>query len=136
MWVDTNVHQLYLFHRTVGWVLIGPNTVVGLKTEQPETVVGTDDLSYSIVKLEVEAQTVKIIQNSLTFKITIPFSSIKSGSKFKTNKFSVRCKQIYGTSEKAESLVVGNTTVVPGNFLRSDTIINRFFLIKLKLMMD
>jgi len=61
LWVDTNAQQLYLFTGS-GWILIGPQYSQGLTTgATPISVTGTDDLSYSIVKLEVEAQTVAII---------------------------------------------------------------------------
>ena len=61
LWVDTNAQQLYLFTGT-GWVLIGPQYSSGLTTgATPVVVTGTDDLNYSIVKLEVSAKTVAII---------------------------------------------------------------------------
>ena len=134
LWVDTNAQQLYLFTGS-GWVLIGPQYSQGLKTgATPETVIGTDDLSYSIVKLEVEAQTVAIIsKNSFTPKITIPgFSAINPGVNLSSTNFGADVNKLYGTSEKAESLVVGNTTVAAGNFLRSDTTSLTDFPIKVK----
>ena len=134
LWVDTNAQQLYLFTGS-GWILIGPQYSQGLTTgATPVSVTGTDDLSYSIVKLEVEAQTVTIIsKNSFTPKITIPgFSALNPGVNLSSTNFGSDVNKLYGTSEKAESLVVGNTTVAAGNFLRSDTTSLTDFPIKIK----
>ena len=134
LWVDTNAQQLYLFTGS-GWILIGPQYSQGLTTgATPVSVTGTDDLSYSIVKLEVEAQTVAIIsKNSFTPKITIPgFSALNPGVNLSSTNFGSDVNKLYGTSEKAESLVVGNTTVAAGNFLRSDTTSLTDFPIKIK----
>ena len=134
LWVDTNAQQLYLFTGS-GWILIGPQYSQGLTTgATPISVTGTDDLSYSIVKLEVEAQTVAIIsKNSFTPKITIPgFSQLNPGVNLSATNFGADVNKLYGTSEKAESLVVGNTTVAAGNFLRSDTTSLTDFPIKIK----
>ena len=134
LWVDTNAQQLYLFTGS-GWILIGPQYSQGLTTgATPETVIGTDDLSYNIVKLEVEAQTVAIIsKSSFTPKITIPgFSALNPGVNLSSTNFGADVNKLYGTSEKAEPLVVGNTTVAAGNFLRSDTTSLTDFPIKIK----
>jgi len=134
LWVDTNAQQLYLFTGS-GWILIGPQYSQGLTTgATPISIIGTDDLSYSIVKLEVEAQTVAIIsKSSFTPKITIPgFSALNPGVNLSSTNFGSDVNKLYGTSEKAESLVVGNTTVAAGNFLRSDTTSLTDFPIKIK----
>jgi microcystin-dependent protein len=134
LWVDTNAQQLYLFTGS-GWILIGPQYSQGLTTgATPISIIGTDDLSYSIVKLEVEAQTVAIIsKSSFTPKITIPgFSALNPGVNLSLTNFGSDVNKLYGTSEKAESLVVGNTTVAAGNFLRSDTTSLTDFPIKIK----
>src|SRR6056300_65308 len=134
LWVDTNAQQLYLFTGS-GWILIGPQYSQGLTTgATPESVTGTDDLTYNIVKLEVEAQTVAIIsKNSFTPKITIPgFSQLNPGVNLSSTNFGADVNKLYGTSEKAESLVVGNSTVAAGNFLRGDTTSLTDFPIKIK----
>ena len=134
LWVDTNAQQLYLFTGS-GWILIGPQYSQGLTTgATPESVTGTDDLTYNIVKLEVEAQTVAIIsKNSFTPKITIPgFSALNPGVNLSATNFGADVNKLYGTSEKAESLVVGNSTVAAGNFLRGDTTSLTDFPIKIK----
>jgi len=134
LWVDTDAQQLYLYTGS-GWVLIGPQYSEGLVTgATPVTITGTDDLQYSIVKLEVQANTVAIIaKDSFTPKINIPgFSSIKPGVNLSISNFGGGIGKIYGTSEKADALVVGNTTVAAGNFLRSDTTSITDFPIKIK----
>ena len=134
LWVDTNSQQLYLFTGS-GWVLIGPQYSQGLTTgATPVTVTGTDDLTYSIIQLEVDAKVVAIIaKDSFTPKITIPgFSQLNPGVNLSSTNFGDSINKLYGTSEKAEALVVGNSTVAAGNFLRSDTTSLTDFPIKVK----
>ena len=134
LWVDTNAQQLYLFTGS-GWVLIGPQYSEGLTTgATPVTVSGTDDLTYSIIQLEVDAKVVAIIaKDSFTPKITIPgFSQLNPGMNISSTNFGDSINKVYGISEKAEALVVGNTTVAAGNFLRSDTTSLTDFPIKIK----
>ena len=123
LWVDTDNQQLYLYTGS-GWVLVGPNFSDGLVTgATPSTVVGTDDLTYNILKIEVAAQPVAIIANdSFTPKITIQgFSTIVPGLNLSTfNLTGDGVPKYIGTAEKAESLIVQNTTVAAGNFLRGD----------------
>lgn len=134
LWVDTNSQQLYLFTGS-GWILIGPQFSEGLTTgATPVTVTGTDDLTYSIVQLEVDAKVVAIIaKDTFTPKITIPgFSQLNPGVNLSSTNFGSSINKLYGTSEKAEALVVGNSTVAAGNFLRSDTTSLTDFPIKVK----
>lgn len=134
LWVDTNAQQLYLFTGS-GWVLIGPQYSQGLTTgATPVAITGTDDLQYNIVQLEVDAQVVAIIsKDSFTPKITIPgFSQLNPGMNISASNFGSSINKVYGTSEKAEALVVGNSTVASGNFLRSDTTSITDFPIKIK----
>ena len=123
LWVDTDNQQLYLYTGS-GWVLVGPNFSDGLVTgATPSTVVGTDDLTYNILKIEVAAQPVAIIANdSFTPKVTIQgFSTIVPGLNLSTfNLTGDGVPKYIGTAEKAESLIVQNTTVAAGNFLRGD----------------
>ena len=123
LWVDTDNQQLYLYTGS-GWVLVGPNFSDGLVTgATPSTVVGTDDLTYNSLKIEVAAQPVAIIANdSFTPKVTIQgFSTIVPGLNLSTfNLTGDGVPKYIGTAEKAESLIVSNTTVAAGNFLRGD----------------
>ena len=134
LWVDTDAQQLYLYTGS-GWILIGPQYSEGLTTgASPVTVSGSDDVEYSIIKMEVQGNTVAIIaKDSFTPKITIPgFSALRPGLNLSVASFGGLTSKFYGTSEKAEALVVGNTTVAAGNFLRSDTTSLTDFPIKIK----
>jgi microcystin-dependent protein len=57
---------------------------------------------------------------------------LNPGVNLSSTNFGSDVNKLYGTSEKAESLVVGNTTVAAGNFLRSDTTSLTDFPIKIK----
>ena len=135
LWVDTNAQQLYLFTGT-GWVLIGPQYSSGLTTgATPVVVTGTDDLNYSIVKLEVSAKTVAIIaSDQFTPKSNIAgFSTLYPGLNLSVaNITGDGVGKFYGTAQKAENLVVGTSTIAAGNFLRSDTTSLTNFPIKIK----
>ena len=114
LWVDTNAQQLYLFTGT-GWVLIGPQYSSGLTTgATPVVVTGTDDLNYSIVKLEVSSKTVAIIaSDQFTPKSNIAgFSTLYPGLNLSVaNITGDGIGKFYGTAQKAENLVVGTSTV-------------------------
>lgn len=133
LWVDTGAKQLYLWTGS-SWVLVGPEYSDGLTTgATPEQVTGTDDLTYNIVKLQVSGQTVAIIaSDSFTPKQNIAgFSSLRPGFNLSATNFDGVGK-FYGTAEKAEALVIGNSTVAAGNFLRADTTSITDFPIKIK----
>lgn len=135
LWVDTDNQQLYLFSGS-GWILVGPSFSDGLNTgARPLKVTGTDNVEYNILVIEVEAQPVSIIStSSFTPKTAIAgFSQIKPG----INLSSIDIKgngisKFYGTAEKAESLVVGNSIVEAPNFLRSDQTSTTNFPLRVK----
>lgn len=135
LWVDTDNQQLYLFSGS-GWVLVGPNFSDGLNTgARPVQLTGTDDTDYSVLIIEVEAQPAAIISTSLfTPKVAIAgFSSIKPGINLTTRDITgAGIAKFNGTSEKAEALVVGNTTVPSSNFLRTDQVSITNFPIRIK----
>ena len=135
LWVDTDQQQLYLFTGS-GWILVGPQYSSGLTTgATPTTIKGTDDLDYTIIKLEVAAQTAAIIAtDSFTPKSTIPgFSQLRPGINLSiANIKGDGVGKFYGTAEKADALVVSGSTVAAGNFLRADTTSLTDFPIKVK----
>ena len=135
LWVDTDQQQLYLFTGS-GWILVGPQYSSGLVTgATPTTIKGTDDLDYTIIKLEVAAQTAAIIAtDTFTPKITIPgFSQLRPGINLSiANIKGDGVGKFYGTAEKADALVVSGSTVAAGNFLRADTTSLTDFPIKVK----
>jgi len=124
LWADTDNQQLYLFTGS-GWILVGPEFSDGLSTgASPLTVVGTDDNTYNILQIEVDAQPVALISTrTFTPKVVIPgFSTIQPGVNLSTSNITGDgVSKFYGTAEKAEGLIVSGNTVAAGNFLRGDT---------------
>lgn len=125
LWVDTDNQQLYLYSGS-GWVLVGPTFSDGLNTGPiPVSVIGTDNATYNVVQIEVNAQPVAIIaSDEFTPKTVIPgFTTIKPGITLSTRDITGDgAAKFYGTAEKAESLIVNNVSVSAGNFLRSDVV--------------
>jgi microcystin-dependent protein len=123
LWVDTDNQQLYLFSGS-GWVLVGPDFSDGLVTgATPVTVIGTDDVTYNVLQIEVNATPVAIITSeSFTPKVVIPgFSTLNPGFNLSANNIAGDgIPKFYGTAEKAEGLIVSGNTVAAGNFLRGD----------------
>lgn len=124
LWVDTDNQQLYL-NSGSGWVLVGPEFSDGLVTgASPLNVVGSDNIEYTVIIVEVQAQPVAIIaSDSFTPKSVIPgFTTLKPGINLSNRNITGGgTPKFIGTSEKAESLIVNNETVLAGNFLRGDT---------------
>ena len=53
LWVNTGAQQLYLFTGST-WVLVGPEFTDGLLTgTKSEVLIGTDNLSYSVLSLSL-----------------------------------------------------------------------------------
>jgi microcystin-dependent protein len=124
LWVDTDNQQLYL-NSGSGWVLVGPTFSDGLATgTSPLSIIGTDNQTYNVIVVEVQAQPVAIISaDEFTPKAVVPgFTTIKPGVNLSNrNVTGDGVPKYYGTAEKAESLVIANDTVLAGNFLRGDT---------------
>lgn len=124
LWVDTDNQQLYL-NSGSGWVLVGPTFSDGLVTgATPITVTGTDNDEHTVIQLEVQAQPVAIVSaDSFTPKAVIPgFTVINPGINLASRDITGDgSPKFYGTAEKAENLIVNNTSVGAGNFLRGDT---------------
>ncbi len=124
LWADTDNQQLYLYTGS-GWVLVGPEFSDGLSTgASPLSIVGTDDQTYNVLQIEVDASPVALISTqSFTPKIVIPgFSTLQPGVNLSTANISGDgAPKFYGTAEKAEGLIVAGNTVAAGNFLRGDT---------------
>ena len=135
LWVDTDNQQLYL-NSGSGWVLVGPQFSDGLATGvSPISVIGTDNETYQVIQVEVNAQPVAIISsNQFVPKIVIPgFTTIRPGVNLSTRDITGQgSPKYYGTAEKAEGLVVNNDTVFAGNFLRGDTTSTTLFPINVQ----
>ena len=124
LWVDTDNQQLYL-NSGSGWVLVGPTFSDGLSTgTSPITITGIDNVDYTVLQVEVEAKPVVIVSaDSFTPKVVIPgFTVIRPGVNLSTTDFlgDGSTPKFFGIAEKAENLIVNNTPVAAGNFLRSD----------------
>jgi microcystin-dependent protein len=122
LWVDTTNQQLYLYNGG-GWVLVGPtfSSSNGRKTGAIAVPINdsTKDRIEHIVLMNYVDDTVVSITSTTAFtpQIGIPgFTTINVGLNLSnlSNKF-------WGTSEKAENLVIGNTVIPASTFLRSDT---------------
>ena len=135
LWVDTDNQQLYLFTGS-GWILVGPEFSQGLKTgASPDQIIGTDNVSYNIIRVEVAAQTIAIVSNDqFTPKTVISgFTQIKPGINLTSrNVAGAGSPKYFGVSEKAENLIVGGVSVPASNFLRSDQVSTTDFGIKVK----
>lgn len=128
LWVNLDSQQLYLY-TGASWVLVGPEYSSGLFTGiKVETLVGTDNISYTVFSLRISEKILAIYSlNTFVPKTKIDgfttiYPGINLGSSYK----------IYGTSEKAENLLIGGEVVPASNFLRSDqvsTTTNQFRII-------
>jgi microcystin-dependent protein len=123
LWVNTETQQLYLF-TGAAWVLVGPDFSDGLLTGgQSESIVGTDDNTYSVFTIKIKNQPAIIISSQgFVPKTAISgFSTINSGLNLSSLPLvGSENLKYYGTAEKAEALVVNNQTISASNFLRAD----------------
>jgi len=128
LWVDTDNQQLYLWTGS-GWILVGPSFSEGLSTgARADQIIGQDNLTYTILRVEVSGVTVGIISgsdSSFTPKTAIAgFPIINPGFNVisrDTNSDGLSNFKFFGTAEKAENLIVNNSIISAGNFLRGDT---------------
>ena len=135
LWVDTDNQQLYLFTGS-GWILVGPTFSDGLSTGvKPDTIIGTDNITYTVLIVEVKAKTLAIMAtDAFTPKTTLQgFTTISPGYNLSTFDITGSGVGKYrGTAEKAEALVVGAENVPAANFLRADKETNSLVPIKIK----
>lgn len=131
LWVDTANSQLYLFSGS-NWLLIGPQFSQGSLTGPiVETIVDTGNVSHSVISnyssnaaTGVSYRISIISKDTFTPKLSVPgFVTINQGvnlsSTDSTNTASLT--RFWGTAQQADALLVGTTTVLAANFLRSDT---------------
>ena len=127
LWVDKQKQQLYLFSGSE-WLLIGPEYSSGLTTGVTTTqLIGTDDQTYNVIKLEVNANVTAIIAfDTFVPKLFIngfAGQTIKPGFNLATrdtDNDNANNVKYFGVSEKAEALIVNNKVITADNFLRSD----------------
>jgi microcystin-dependent protein len=124
LWVNTESQQLYLFTGSA-WVLVGPDFSDGLLTgAQSQAIVGTDDVTYNVLAIKVEDRPVIII-SSQSFIPKVSIKGFRTGINPGMNIadeaiIGVQALKYYGTSEKAEALIVGGTSIPASNFLRGN----------------
>ena len=135
LWVDTDNQQLYLYTGS-GWILVGPSFSDGLSTGvKPTVLIGTDNVSYTVLKVEVRAKILAIIStDSFTPKIVITgFTTINPGYNLSTADITGDgTGKYYGTAEKAENLLVLGDSVPASSFLRNDVLSTSLFPLKIK----
>lgn len=128
MWIDTANQQLYLFAGSK-WVLVGPSfssgTLSGLIVEQIiDRATGTEKSVLSFYANDNRVATLSA--DDFQPKLTLAgFPRIRQGLTLSTVDFDgngVLLNKYWGTAEKADALVVGNSTVSANNFLRGDTV--------------
>ena len=136
LWVNTESQQLYLFTGSA-WVLVGPDFSDGLLTgAQAQAIVGTDDITYNVLAIKVEDQPVIII-SSQSFIPKVSIKGFRTGINPGMNIadeaiVGVQALKYFGTSEKAEALVVGNTVIPASNFLRGNAASSTDFQLSVK----
>lgn len=125
LWVDTDNQQLYLFTGS-GWILVGPQFSDGLSTGvRAATLVGTNNVSYTCLVVEISAKTLAIYSTaSFTPKTTLAgFTTIQPGFNLSSADVTgLGIGKYYGVAEKAEALIVGSEVIPATNFMRSDAI--------------
>jgi len=125
LWIDTLHQQLYLYSGT-NWVLVGPTFSSGLKSGlQVEIILDSLGIEKTILSTYLNDQIISIYSTAAFIpKTTISgFTTIKPGINISTNSFSDGSigTKLWGTAEKAESLIVNGTTISAASFLRSDS---------------
>jgi microcystin-dependent protein len=128
LWSDSSNQQLYLYTGTQ-WLLVGPQfnqaSSTGLKVE--EITDRATNLQRIVMTMFIEDKRVAVFsKDQFTPKSTLAgFESIKQGITLSSEDFDlsgINKNKFWGTSEKAESLVIGNTSIAASNFLRSDVV--------------
>jgi microcystin-dependent protein len=132
LWVDTNNSQLYLYSGS-NWLLVGPQYSAGKQTGPiVESIVDTNNIAHSVISFFSATSSVTdsnnyrvgiISKDKFTPKsIVSGFPVIQQGFNLSLtdNDSTTSPSKIWGTSERAESLVVNGVSVLASNFLRGD----------------
>jgi microcystin-dependent protein len=138
LWVDISAQQLYLFTGAT-WVLVGPQfsdgTLSGLKAEA--VIDRNTNTEKTVLIFYTSGVPVSIIsKDAFTPKVAIAgFETIRQGVNLSEADFDLDgqlLNKFWGTSEKANALVVGNNTVAASNFLRSDAVSTTNYTINIR----
>lgn len=126
LWIDRENLQLYMYTDAGGWILIGPEFSDGVVTgATPKVLSGIDDKNYNVLQIDINGvPSVIISMKEFTPKLKIDgFVTIKPGLNLTSKILPGQSEaKYYGLAEKAESMQIGNETVLAGNFLRGDAI--------------
>ena len=121
-YVDTNNRQLYIYGGSNKWQLVGPQyTKDDMTIVQVDPLIdAADNTKKPVLSFYINKSRVAIVSDiEFTPKTTeLGFPIIKKGINLNSSKTSIN--KFWGISEKAESLIVGDTVVNSENFLRSD----------------
>ena len=136
LWVNTESQQLYLFTGST-WVLVGPDFSDGLLTgAQSQEIVGADNNTYSVLTIKIEDKPAIIISaQTFTPKTAIPGfrTGINAGMNISAEALvGSEILRYYGTSEKAENLIINGEVIPASNFLRSNSTSTTNFDLKVK----
>ena len=122
LWVDTSNQQLYL-NNGASWILVGPEFSDGLTSgTRPDTIVGTDDKTYTVLKIEIDAVPVIILsKDQFIPKVNIRgFSEIKPGMNLTSLTLAGTNAKYNGVAQSSDALRIGNNDISSSNFLRAD----------------
>lgn len=126
LWVDTNNQQLYVYSGE-RWILVGPTFSTGLRSGPiVEQIIDSDNISRVVLIFYIEDLPVIIFsKDSFTPKTTISgFTVVRSGlniTSIDIGEGGLPTK-IYGSSISADSLLISDTEIPAGRFLRSDVV--------------
>ena len=136
LWVNTESQQLYLFTGST-WVLVGPDFSDGLLTgAAAQSIVGTDDVTYSVLSIKVKDKPVAIV-SSQEFTPKTSISGFRLGIQAGINLadeaiIGTETLKFRGISEKAENLIVGGNIIPASNFLRGNAASTTDFQLSIK----
>lgn len=122
LWVNTETNQLHVYNGET-WILVGPSSASNASSGfDVDVIKATDNVDYAVLVMRISGSPVVILSTQdFTPRSRIAgFSSIKKGVNLTSRQFGDSPLKYWGTSEKAESLIVGGRTVPSRNFLRSD----------------
>jgi hypothetical protein len=124
LYVDTTNNQLYIKNGTK-WRLVGPNTKESEETSAKLfSIIDNTNASRSVLGLYSSTNLLAIVSDrEFTPKSVIAgFGSIKQGINLSTARIrsTTNLNKFWGVSEKAESLIVGDSVISSTMFLRSD----------------
>ena len=136
LWVNTESQQLYLFTGST-WVLVGPDFSDGLLTgAAAQSIVGTDDIIYSVLSIKVKDKPVAIV-SSQAFTPKTSIAGYRQGIQAGINLadeaiVGTETLKFRGISEKAENLIVGGNIIPASNFLRGNAASSTDFQLSVK----